>query len=143
MENLVIKPGTQLFGRKTIGLLWILIAIIMIIARRDSLSGTVWLESVIFVLIGIITMTPLSGAEKSQIEVFDDCLKIIWSNWYRKVTVMDSEIESILLAENGVLIRRKNKKDLKIQLYFMNRDQKKKVFEFFTEYAKLKNLLSQ
>jgi hypothetical protein len=143
MENLVIKPGTQLFGRKTIGLLWILIAIIMIIARRDSLSGTVWLESVIFVLIGIITMTPLSGAEKSQIEVCDDCLKIIWSNWYRKVTVMDSEIESILLAENGVLIRRKNKKDLKIQLYFMNRDQKKKVFDFFTEYAKLKNLFSQ
>jgi len=140
MENLVIKPGNQLLGRKTIGLLWILIAVIMIIARRDTLSGKIWMESAIFCLIGIITMTPLSGSEKSQIEVCDGCLKIIWTNWYRKITVMDSEIESILLAENGILIRRKNKKDLKIQLYLMNKDQKKTVFDFFAEYAKLKNL---
>jgi hypothetical protein len=140
MENLVIKPGNQLIGRKTIGFLWILIAIIMIIARRDSLSGTAWIESIIFCLIGIITMTPLSGAEKSQIEVCDDCLKILWTNWYHRVTVMDSEIESILLAENGVLIRRKNKKDLKIQLYLMNKDQKKLVYDFFTEYAQMKIL---
>ncbi len=140
MENLIIKPGNRLIGRKTIGILWILIGIIVLISRKDALTSRVWIEFGTFLLIGIVSLTPLSGSEKSKIEVCDDCLKIIWTNWYRMVTVKDSEIESILLAEKGVLIRRKNKMDLKIQLYLMNKDQKKMVFDFFTEYARLKNL---
>jgi uncharacterized membrane protein YobD (UPF0266 family) len=141
MENLIIKHRNQLLSKKAIGGLWIFLGIILLIIGKDSLDEGDWMRSIAFCLIGLIYFTPLIGSNKSQIEICDGCLKIIWINWIRKVTVLDSEIESIILAENGVLIKRKGKRTLKIKLYLMGKEQKNQVYEFFTEYAQQKNLV--
>jgi hypothetical protein len=141
MENLNI-PGNQLLNRKILGGMWIIIGIISFFADRNSLDRGAWMRIIGFCVIGVFSISPLSGSDKSQIELFDGGMKIIWLNWFRKITVLDNEIESILLAKNGVLIRRKGRKALKLELYLMNLEQKKQVYDFFTVYAREKNLIS-
>lgn len=140
MENLIIKPR-QLISRKIIGGLWIVIGIILLFIGKGSLSEKDWTRPIMFWLIGIIFFTPLAGSVKSQIEIGEGCLKIIWINWILKVTVQDSEIDSIILAENGVIIKRKDKRPVKIKFYLLNKEQKNQVFDFFTEYARQKNFV--
>ena len=144
MENLNIKPRSQLINRKAISGLWILLGIIYLIIGiigKDPLNKRDWMISIAFCLIGVISLlNALVGSDKSQIEIYEGCLKIIWINWIRKVTILDSEIESIVLAENGVLIKRKDKRTLKIKFYLIDKEQKDQVFKFFTEYAQQKNL---
>ena len=140
MGNLIIKPR-QLISRKIIGGLWIFLGIILLFIRKGSFAEKDWVEFILFCVIGILFFTPLAGSVKSEIEVCEGCLKIIWINWILKVTVQDSEIESILLAENGIMIKRKDKRPLKIKFYLLDKEQKDQVFEFFTEYAQQKNFV--
>jgi hypothetical protein len=146
MENLNFKPRIQLLSRKAVGGLWILFGIISLILGiigKDPLDKGDWMRFISFCLIGVIFLTPLVGSDKSEIEICEGYLKIIWIGWIRKVTVLDSEIESIVLAENGVLIKRKGKRTLKIRLHHLEKDQKNQVYKFFTEYSKQKNLVQE
>ncbi|MCX6302119.1 MAG: hypothetical protein NTW82_08030 [Bacteroidia bacterium] len=143
MENLIIEPKKQLLGKKGLGVFWILFGIVLVIFGKDSLDKWRWMTSITFCLIGVIHFTPLAGSDKSQIEICEGCLKITWINWIRKITVLDSEIESILLAKNGVIIKRKDKRPLKIEFYFIEKEQKAQVYKFFTEYAQQKNLVQE
>jgi hypothetical protein len=142
MENLIIK-SRKLLNRNTVGGLWILFGIVLLIIGKDSLDTVHWMTSIGFCLIGVIHFTPLAGSDISQIEIGDGCLKIIWITWIRKITVLDSEIESITLAANGILIKRKDKRPLKINFYLIEKEQKVQVYNFFTEYAQLKNLVQE
>lgn len=94
-----------------------------------------------FFIIGVIHFTPLVGSHKSQIEICEGCLKIIWITWIPKVTIQETEIESITLIEKGILINRKGKKAVKLLLYLMGKEQKVQVYKFFTEYAQQKNFI--
>ena len=143
MENLIIEPWKWkwISTRKLMGGIWILFGIITLIIRLEDKSD--WMRSIPFCLIGIIYFTPLMGSEKSQIEICEGCLKIIWVNWIRKVTVLDSEIESIVLAKNGVIIKRRDKKPLKISFVYTEKEKRAEVYKFFTDYAQLKNLVQE
>ena len=143
MENLVIKSRKQLLNRKAIGGIWILVSIVLLIIGKDSLDKKDWMNSIAFCLIGIIFFTPLVGSDKSRIEICEGGLKIIWFNWIRRVKVLDSEIEDITLAEHGILIKRKNKRPLKIKFYLLDKEQQDQVYKYFTEYAQLKNLVQE
>jgi uncharacterized membrane protein YobD (UPF0266 family) len=140
MENLILKPG-RFNGRKAAGAFWILYAFIRLFIVKDTLDNWDWVLSILFFVIGVIFLTPLGGSGKSQIEISDGSLTIIWIGWIRKVTVLDSEIESIILAKNGVMIKRKDKRPLKIKFYLNRKEDKNQVYTFFTEYAHLKNLV--
>lgn len=141
MENLIIKPRNLAISRKVIGGMWIVFGIILLFLDKDLLGKLDWGRSVAYFIIGIIFFTPLVGSNKAQIEILEESLKIIWITWYRKVTVTDSEIESITLATQGILIKRKDKRPLRINLYLIDKEQKNKVYRFFTEYAKQKKFV--
>jgi uncharacterized membrane protein YobD (UPF0266 family) len=143
MENFIIEPWKWkwISTRKLMGGVWILFGILnLIIGTMDKGD---WMRSISFFLIGIMFFTTLMGSEKSQIEICEGCLKIIWVNWIRKITVLDSEIESIILAKNGILIKRRDKKPLKINFYSLKKEQKEQTYKFFIEYAQLKNLVQE
>ena len=141
MENLIFKPRKWkgISARKLIGGMWILGGILYFII--GSMGKGDWMRSIPSCLIGIIFFTPLGGSEKSQIEICEGCLKIIWVNWFRKITVWESEIESIILAKNGVMIKRKDKRPLKINFISIEKEKRVQVYTFFTEYARLKNFV--
>jgi uncharacterized membrane protein YobD (UPF0266 family) len=62
-------------------------------------------------------------------------------NWIRTVTIPETEIEKIILAKDGIKIYRKDKKAVKLLIYYMEKEQKNKVYIFFTEYAREKNFV--
>jgi hypothetical protein len=139
MENLSIEHRGQFISRKVIGGLWIIIAIGYLILRKDLLEAKDWVRSIAFFIIGIVFLTPLLGSTKSQIEISEGCLKIIWLHWLRTITIQESEIEKIVLAKDGVKIYRNEKKAVKILFFYMEKEQKDRVYKFFTEYAHQKN----
>ncbi len=141
MEDLIIRPKHMLVTNKTVGGMWILLGLITIVIGRDSLDKSDWIRSALFCVIGALFLTPVVGSQKSKIEILDGGMRILWYTWIRKVTVQDTEIESIILAKNGVMIKRKDKKPLKIKLHLFEKDEKKKVFDFFSEYARYRNLV--
>jgi hypothetical protein len=141
MENLIFEPWKWkwISTRKLMGGVWILAGILFFIL--GSMDKWDWIRSITFCLIGIMFFTPLVGSEKSEIEICDGCLKIIWVNWIRKITVLDSEIEGIILAKNGVMIKRKDKRPLKINFFSIEKEKRVRVYNFFTEYAQQKNFV--
>ena len=141
MENLIIEHSKQATNRKIIGSLWILIAIGTLIFAKDVPGEKNWGTSIAFFIIGIVHFTPLMGSARSQIEIGEGCLKIIWMNWFRTVTIQENEIERIVMAKDGVKIYRKEKKAVKILFYLMEKEQKDQVYNFFTEYAHQKNFV--
>ena len=141
MENLIIEHKTQAIIRKAIGGFWILLAIIYLIIGQDSLQEKDWVRSIIFFVLGLMFFTPLMGSTKSQIEISEGSLKIIWMNWIRTITIQETEIEKIILAKDGIKIYRKGKKAVKILLYYMGIEQKSQVYKFFTEYAEQKGFV--
>jgi hypothetical protein len=140
MENLIINPK-HLNSKKIAGGVWILFGIILLFIGKGSLSEKDWTRSIIFWVIGILFFTPLAGSVKSQIEIGEGCLKIIWMNWIRTVTIPETEIEKIILAKDGIKIYRKDKKAVKLLIYYMEKEQKNQVYIFFTEYAREKNFV--
>jgi hypothetical protein len=141
MEDLIIVRKNLSFSRKAIGGFWIIIGIALLIFDKGSSGKLDWGRSVAYFIIGVVFFTPLMGSARSQIEIGEGCLKIIWITWYRKVTVLDSEIESIALAAKGILIKRKDKRPLKINFYLIEKEQRVQVYKFFIEYSLLKNLV--
>jgi hypothetical protein len=141
MENFIINPSKKISGKKATGAVWILFAIVLLFVGKGSLDIWKWMTSIWFCLMGVIFFTPLVGPDKPQIEICEGGLKIIWINWIRKITVLDSEIESIILTKNGVIIKRKDKRPLKIIFYSIEKEQKTQAYKFFIEYAQLKSLV--
>jgi hypothetical protein len=141
MDNLIIEHKGQLITRKIIGGFGIIIAIGFLIFEKNSLGQSDWPRAILFFILGMLFFTPLMGSTKSQIEICDGGLKIIWMNWIRTVTIPEAEIERIILATDGIKIFRKDKKAVKLLLYYLGREQKNKVYEFFTQYAQQKNFV--
>jgi hypothetical protein len=141
MESLIINNKGQFISRKALGAFWIVLGIIVLLLGKGPLDQKDWMKFLIFFVIGLIHFTPLIGSSKSQIDIRDGCLSIIWFNWIRKVTIQESEIEGIKLATNGISISRKDKKPLNIKFMSMDTDQKKQVYDFFISYSGQKNFI--
>jgi uncharacterized membrane protein YcaP (DUF421 family) len=141
MDNLLIKDRRQLFSRKIIALIWIVVGIFVLMTGKGPLSQKEWMRGIIFFIIGAIYFTPLVGSSVSKIEIGEGCLSILWLNWIRKVTIQESEIEGITIAQQGISIKRMGKKPLKIKFIGMDKDQIRQTQDFFTNYAREKSLI--
>jgi hypothetical protein len=141
MENLIFKHKGQAVSRKIMAGLMIIIAIFKFIMEIESLKFFDWVFTFFFLLVGIIYFTPLSGSDKSCIQSAEGNLKIRWRNWYREVLIPDIEIEKITLTRFFVKISRKGEKPVRMDIDFLEKEQKTKVYELLIEYAKERNLV--
>jgi hypothetical protein len=141
MENLIIEHKGQALTRKLIGCFWIIMAIAILIFEKNPQSHKQWTHAILFFILGVLFFTPLMGSTKSQIEICERCLKIIWMTWIRPVTIAESEIEKIVLGKDGIKIFRKDRQPVKLLFYAMGKEQQTRVYEFFTEYARLKGFV--
>jgi hypothetical protein len=141
MENLVIEHRGQSISRKVIGCLWIIIAIGSLCFGKKPPEQKDWVISIIFFILGILHFTSLLGSTRSQIEVCDGSLKIIWRDWIRTVVIPESEIQRIILGKDGVKIYRTDKKPVKILFFYMDKEDKNKIYDYFTRYAREKNFV--
>ena len=130
-----------MISRRVIGGIMIILGIILLIIHKDYMNFKFWIESIVFVLIGIVYFTSLSGSYKSEILVSENSMTIKWQGWIRKTIVPDIEIVNITLAREHFLIMRKDKKPLKVFINHLDKEQRTKVFEFLIGYAEKRNLV--
>jgi hypothetical protein len=83
----------------------------------------------------------LSGSNETSFVVSDGNLKIKWRTKIREIIIKDNEIEKILLKNNKIEIRRKDKKAVVLVFEQLKFKDKTKVYEFMIEYARGKNLV--
>jgi hypothetical protein len=140
MEALRIEHKTSSVIRKSIAVILIINGLFWILGHLDSLKFYHWLFGVVFIIAGTAHFTNGFGSEKSYILEGKDSLKIKWMNWFRSYTIPESEIGKITLTRFRVIIERKEKKPLKLNIDFFERDQKKEVYDYFIEYSRNKNL---
>jgi hypothetical protein len=141
MDNLILEHRGLSIRRKVAGSLWILLAILYLILGKTPHEQKDWIISIMFFILGIVHFTPLMGSTKSQIQIYEESLKIMWMNWIRSVTIRENEIERIVMARDGIKIYRKSEKVVKILLYNMKREQKTLVYTFFEKYCHQKGFV--
>jgi hypothetical protein len=142
MENLIFERKGWVWGRRIVGIFWILYAIINLLFIYDKpLTPSDWIFSVAFVLLGTIFLTPLVGNNETTFVVDGSNLKIKWLTRIGEIIIRDNEIEKIILRSKTVEIRRKGKKAVVLPFVQWKLEDKTKVYDFMIEYARQKNIL--
>jgi hypothetical protein len=142
MENLIFESKGWIWGRRIVGIFWILYGIINPLFIYDKpLTLSDWIFSVAFVLLGAIFLTPLVGNNETTFVVDGNNLKIKWLTRIGEIIIKDNEIEKIILKSKTVEIRRKGKKAVVLPFVQWKLEDKTKVYEFMIEYARQNNLL--
>jgi hypothetical protein len=142
MENLIFKRKGWIWGRRIVGIFWMLYGISNLLFIYDKpLTLSDWIFSVVFVLLGSIFLTPLVGNNETKFVVDGSNLKIKWLTRIGETIIKDNEIEKIILRSKSVEIQRKGKKAVVLPLMQWKLEDKTKVYEFMIEYARQKNLI--
>ncbi|MGD0754751.1 MAG: hypothetical protein ABR927_06785 [Bacteroidales bacterium] len=142
MENLIFKHRGWAWSKRIIGVFWILFGIFNLLFFSDkSLSLSDWIRSIVGVLLGVISFTPLVGNNETSFVVGDGNLKIRWRTRIREIIIQDNEVEKIILRNKKIEIQRKEKKAVVLMFEPWKLEDKTKVYEFMIEYARQKNLV--
>jgi hypothetical protein len=144
MGDLIFRYRGTGWTKRIIGVIWILLGILGLLFFYDKpLTLSDCIRSIALVVIGIIFLTPLVGHNETRFAVGDDNLKIKWRTKIGEIIIKDNEIEKIILRGKKLEIRRKGKKAVVLPFgeWLWKVEDKKKVYEFMIEYARLKNLV--
>ncbi|TVR75583.1 MAG: hypothetical protein EA408_00145 [Marinilabiliales bacterium] len=140
MENLIIEQRGQFIFRRVLGALMIALAVVSLIADFGSLETMDVVRVLFFLCFGVFFFTPFMGSVSSKVEILNGSLKIKWDGWIKTVVVHESDIERIIVRKDSIKIVRREEKTVKILLHLMGRDRRIKVYKFFTEYARQKDI---
>jgi hypothetical protein len=142
MENLIFKRKGWIWGRRIVGIFWMLYGLFRLLFISDKpLTLSDWIFSIAFVLLGVIFLSPLVGNNETKFVVDGSNLKIKWLTRIGEIIIKDNEIEKIILRNKTVEIRRKGKKAVVLPFMQWKLEDKAKVYEFMIEYARQKNLV--
>lgn len=142
MENLIFKYRVWSWAMRIIGVLWVVIGIDRSFSH-EPLTLSDWIKAAAFILLGVMFFTPLVGNNETRFVAGNDNLKIKWRTKIREIIIMNNEIEKIILRNEKIEIRRKEKKAVVLPFgeWLWKVEDKKKVYEFMVEYARQKDLV--
>jgi cell division protein FtsW (lipid II flippase) len=141
MEALTYRHRGQAISKRIMGAVIILVGIYLLFFNSEQRELKDWILFGLMIILGVLNFTPLSGSDKSCITSGEQDLKIRWRNWYRWKLIRPDEIEKIVIGRLFILIKRKENKAVRMDVDFLEKDQKTEVYSFFIEYAKQKNLV--
>jgi hypothetical protein len=141
MEHLEIKRGPFKAIRTGIAILNIVAGIASFIASLESDKILLKIAPVFVVFFGIYLLTNGFGLERCWFRTGDNSLIIKWINRVTPVQIHDSRIFKISLERTRVMIYRKEDKPLKLDISFLEKEQKTEIYNFLTEYTRQKNLM--
>jgi hypothetical protein len=113
--------------RLGLGIFFIIIAILWYISSRESSKIILQLTSFFFALFGIYQITNGFGLERSWFKTGDNFIIIKWIDSIQPVQIHDISIIKISLERSRIIIFRKSRKPLKLNLSFLEREQKNEV----------------
>jgi len=119
----------------------IVTSIVWAVSFADSGKIIYLITSIFFAFYGVYQITNGLGLEKCWFRPGEHSLIIKWPNRIKPIQIHDSRIEKISLERLKVVIYQKAMKPLKLNIDFMEREQKKEVYEFLIEYSKQRNIV--
>jgi len=141
MEYFEIRNRSLINIRRWLGIFMIVTAILWAVSFADSGKIIYLITSIFFAFYGVYQITNGLGLEKCWFRPGEQSLIIKWPNRIKPVQIHDSRIEKISLERLKVVIYQKAMKPLKLNIDFMEREQKKEVYEFLIEYSKQRNIV--
>jgi hypothetical protein len=141
MEYLEIKqrPGTAF--RRGLGIVLILLAIALFISTFGEDQEILHLFfPAALVLKGVYDLFNGFGLERSWLRTGSDFITIKWSNKLNPVTIHIAGIREITLTRFSVSISCKSRKPLKLDIGYLDLDQKKELYQFLVDYATKRDL---
>ena len=113
----------------------------MLIYNSESHEITDWVLYLLIIIFGLSNFTPYSGSDTTRLVPGDDDLKIRWRNRAFWKHIRHDEVEKIVLGKPYILVYRKGKKPLRLDIDFLEKEQRSQVSDFFLEYAMQRNLV--
>jgi hypothetical protein len=141
MEHLEIRRGPFKAIRTGIAILNIVAGIVSFIASLESDKILVKIAPAFIVFFGIYLLTNGFGLERCWFRTGDNSLIIKWINRVTPVHIHDSRIFKISLERTRIMIYRKEDKPLKLDISFLEKEQKTETYNFLIEYTRQKNLM--
>jgi hypothetical protein len=141
MEHFEIKNRSFIMIRRGLGAFLILAAVADYILFTMDVQKIIYLiTAFLFAFAGIYQITNGLGLERSWFRTGSDFIIIKWSNMINPVQIHDIRIAKILLTKSRILIHQHSKKPLKLNIEFLEKEQKKEIYEFFIDYSNKKNI---
>lgn len=136
MELLKIENKPWYYIRFGLGIIFI-IAGFQFFFTEISDSGIInYLFLFTYLLTGLSFMTNDFGMSKSYLKPENNRLIIKLMSKLRPTIIEDSEIEIIILKRSEVTLNLKNGKSISFNLKIVNKDEKSKIYHFFMDYSK-------
>jgi hypothetical protein len=110
------------------------------IASLKSENIIVKIAPIFIVFFGIYLLTNGFGLERCWFRTGQNSLIIKWINRITPVQIHDSRIFKISLERTRVMIYRKEDKPLKLDLTFLEKEQKADVYQFLIDYSRQRNI---
>jgi len=136
MEHLEVKSGPFNVIKTGIGILNILAGVVLFAVYFKELSTIPLITSVLIVFSGIYFITNGFGLERSWFRTGGNSITVKWINMVKPVQIHDTRIEKIILERKRIIIHQKAVKPLKLNLDFLEKEQRMAVFEFMINYSK-------
>jgi hypothetical protein len=141
MERLEINNGPFIKIRKWLGIFLLFSGVALFFSSIGEDHRIILLiTSCAFALNGIYHLTDGFGLEKTWLISGPDFLTIKWSNKLNPVTIHVGGIREISLTRFSIRISLKSRKPLKLDIGYLDRAQKKEIYQFLIDYANQKNL---
>ena len=140
MDYFEIRNRALVNIRRGLGIFMIATAVVWAVSFADSGKIIYLTGSIFFVFYGVYHITNGLGLEKCWLKPGEHSLTVKWSNRLKPVQIHDSCIEKISLERLKVVIFQKDRKPLKLNIDFLERDQKRELYEFLIEYSKQGNI---
>lgn len=141
MNNLEIEIRMVKVIRKVLSILLIIDGITWLLSHYSRLNVFDISYSVLVIAAGLVFFSSKTGIEKILIRTDEASIFIKWVGLIREKQLLYTDIDRISLSRIGVEIERKGKRSLKYDLDNLDRDQKRKVYDFFIILAKEKSLV--
>jgi hypothetical protein len=141
MEPLIIKRKWHLIVKIFIGAIFLTFGAYNILSNPGELRINNWILNILLIIVGISNFTPYSGSTTASLIPGSHDLRIRWRGWVLWKLIHPDEVEKIVLGRLFILIRRKDKKPVRLDVDSFENNQKTQIFNFFIEYAKQNNLV--
>ncbi len=139
-EYLELKSGPFNVVRIAIGICSIISGVTLLAAFWNKMETVTLIAVILLAFSGTAYLTNSFGFGRSWIRRNEDSLTVKWINMMRPLQIHIAGIERIVLERKRISIHRKSLKPVKLNLDFLEKQQRKEAFEFFISFSKEKSI---
>jgi hypothetical protein len=140
MEYIQVKSRSYLLIRKGLGILMAITAVAWFLNYSTSHKIVYLAGSFFFLLYGIYQFANGFGLEKTWIKSDSNSLIIKWNDRIMPVQIHSTRVVKISLERTCIIIFQRSLKPMKLNLGFLERTEKKDLYNFFIEFARGKDI---